>query len=73
MTQTNGLDVLLAWAGFAVLIGALAWLLLRRHASPGAAARDEPRRPARPQPQGGPTRDCGPGIADSSAGRPPPQ
>lgn len=43
MIETNGLDVLLAWCGFAVLVGVLAWLLLRHHASPGAEAgkRDE--------------------------------
>jgi hypothetical protein len=37
--ETNGLDVLLAWCGFAVLVGVLAWLLLRHRASPGAEAR----------------------------------
>ncbi|HEX5535000.1 MAG TPA: hypothetical protein VFX33_14765 [Actinomycetales bacterium] len=38
MTQTNGLDVLIAWAGFAVLLGVLAYLLLRGHADPGVEA-----------------------------------
>lgn len=38
MTQTNGLDVLFAWCGFAVLFGVLAYLLLRHHANPNAEA-----------------------------------
>jgi hypothetical protein len=29
MTQTDGLNILLAWAGFLILLGVLAWLLLR--------------------------------------------
>lgn len=34
MTQVGGLDVLLAWVLFAVLLGVLAWFVLRRHPDP---------------------------------------
>jgi hypothetical protein len=34
MTQVGGLDLLLAWAMFAVLLGVLAWFLLRFHVDP---------------------------------------
>jgi hypothetical protein len=46
VTQTNGLDVLLAWCGFAVLIGVLAYVLLRNHANPGAETRKTAQPPA---------------------------
>jgi hypothetical protein len=34
MTQVGGLDVLLAWAMFVVLLLVLGWFVLRQHADP---------------------------------------
>lgn len=34
MTQVGGLDVLLAWAMFVLLLLVLGWFVLRRHADP---------------------------------------
>ncbi|HET8616235.1 MAG TPA: hypothetical protein VFL94_11980 [Actinomycetales bacterium] len=34
MMQVNGLDLLIAWCEFAVLVGALLFFVLRRHADP---------------------------------------
>lgn len=34
MTQVGGLDVLLAWAMFVLLLVVLAWFVLRRHVDP---------------------------------------
>lgn len=41
MTQTGGLDVLIAWCAFGILLLALAWLVLRHHADPRAKAREK--------------------------------
>lgn len=43
MTQTNGLDVLIAWCMFAVLLGVLLYLIVRGHANVKTEAhRQEP-------------------------------
>jgi hypothetical protein len=34
VTQTNGLDLLIAWSELGVLVGVLLYLVLRRHADP---------------------------------------
>ncbi len=39
MTQTAGLDVLIAWAVFLALLGILAWFLMGPHPDPNEVAR----------------------------------
>lgn len=36
MTQTGGIDILIAWCTFGVLVALLAWFILRHHADPRA-------------------------------------
>ena len=41
MTQNGGIDVLIAWCIFGVIVVVLLWFVLRRHADPVELSRRE--------------------------------